>query len=518
GFTFVIIPIEYGVKIPPVGFALLPFNFAIVAAVATQVRLADFSVVLTRFLAYAVSLLVVIALCLLFVAGVTLLFPGFMNQIQMFATVLLAVITGTVLAATIPRFLPVVERVVQERFLGHRLAYQEAMAGLVKELARPATLDQMLETVATGVYSHMQVRRVLIFLLDLIGNDYRLRAQAGPNPKPAADGLSLPASSAVVRWLTEKKDALVRDEVMRAAPPSLWQQLAGEFDRFGVSLFVPMVLDDRVVGVIAIGEKLSRDMFYISDLRVLTALATELALATRYRLLEEQAIRDNRLIELGTIAAGIAHEIRNSLASVRTLAQMLPGKSTDPELCELGKRAISDVDRINRVIQNILSFARPGTVNIANHRAAELVDEALMLVQSRLKSKQIRASKKVHDSLVLRVDKPQIVQVLVNILNNAIDAVPLEGEIRIATGEHRLEPAKGQPPRRYGVIEISDNGPGVPAEIRHRIFDLFFTTKKNGTGLGLAISQKIVRDHNGLITVSSLEGQGATFQVHLPAA
>jgi two-component system nitrogen regulation sensor histidine kinase GlnL len=424
-----------------------------------------------------------------------------------------------VLTATLPQFLPRAERLMQERLLGGRLLYHDVLGGLVKELSRASSLDQMLETVATTIHSNMQLRRVLIFLQDPLTDEFRLQAQSGLDTQSLSDGMTLTNHNPSVRWLREHKDALVQDEVARMLSPSAWKELANEFSHFGVSLYVPMLLEERLVGVIALGEKLNREMFYASDLHLLTTLATEVALGVRYRRMEEQAVHQNKLISLGTIAAGIAHEIRNPLASIRTFAQLLPTNSDDPDFKNsFGKRVIQDVDRITKVIQSMLSFARPGTVNFADHAASELVEEALTLVQSRLKNKNITVTRLFHELPVLRVDKQQIIQVLLNLLNNAVDALPPEGQIRITTGVHRVEGTKGQSGPRFGVIEVADNGPGIPVAARSRLFDPFFTTKKEGTGLGLSISQKIIRDHNGLITVSSIEGRGTSFQVHLPIA
>jgi len=518
-FSLVILPIEYGINIPPVGFFALPFNFAFMAMVTSRARLVDFNVVIARVLMHTITLLVVVALSLLFIGGLTLVTPGFMDQSQMTFVVFVVMTIALVLTATLPRFLPRAERMMQERLLGGRLGYQDVLAGLVKELSRASTLDQMLETVATTIHSNMQVRRVLIFLQNPLTGEFRLQAQSGLNPESLTDGMTLTNRSPSVRWLREHKDSLVQDEVARVLPPAVWGGLAKEFDHFGVSLYVPMLLDERLVGVIALGQKLNREMFYVSDLRLLSTLATEVALGVRYRRMEEQVVRNNKLVGLGTIAAGLAHEIRNPLASIRTFAQLLPTKTDDPEFKgEFSKMVVQDVDRISKVIQSMLSFARPGTVNFANHSATDLIEEALMLVQPRLKNKSITVTRLFHEQPLLRVDKPQIIQVLLNVLNNAIDALGSEGEIRITTGVHRVEEAKGQSGQRFGVIEVSDNGPGIPVAVRSRLFDPFFTTKKDGTGLGLSISQRIIRDHNGLITVSSIEGRGTAFQVHLPLA
>ena len=178
---------------------------------------------------------------------------------------------------------------------------------------------------------------------------------------------------------------------------------------------------------------------------------------------------------------------------------------------------LKDVDRITKVIESMLAFARPAQVNIKEQPANELVEEAILLVQPRLKAKRIELTRAFHGNPTIRVDKHQILQVLVNLLGNAADALQERGKVRVATGVTQLEISTGgNGNRNSAVIEVSDNGPGIPAAVRNRLFDPFFTTKKEGTGLGLSISQKIVRDHGGTITVSSVEGKGTTFQVNLP--
>jgi len=431
----------------------------------------------------------------------------------------LVITIGLALAVLLPRWLPWAERIVQERFFGGRLGYQDVLGNLVKELSRASTIDQMLDTAATAVHSNMQVSRVLVLLQDPLTDEYRLQAQCGLNQGTRTDGLILTEHSLSIQWLRQHKDALVREEAVRLLPPAAWKEVGSELDRFEVSLYIPMLLEEKLVGVMALGEKINREMFFVSDLRLLSTLATEVAIGVGYRRMEEQVVRNNKLIALGTIAAGIAHEVRNPLASIRTFAQLLPTKSDDPEFKnEFSKLVVQDVERITRVIQSMLAFARPGTVNVANHPATELVEDALTLVQPRLKNKRIEVIRQFHESPVLRVDKQQILQVLLNLLNNAVDALPSEGNIRVTVGVHHMEMAQRQSEQRFGVIEIADSGHGIPTAVRSRLFDPFFTTKKEGTGLGLSISQKIVRDHNGQITVSSVEGLGAAFQVHLPLA
>lgn len=516
-FSSVILPIEYNINIPPVGFFVLPFNFVFLAYVTSQTRLADFSFVVTHVLLHTVTLLVVVATTMLFIGSLTVLAPGFMNQKQILFTVFLVITIGLLLTLLLPRFFPQVERAVQDRLQGDRLGYQDVLAGLIKELSGESSIDTLLERVATALHSQMQISRVLIFLQDPLMAEYRLLAQCGMSTEERDQSMLLTTDGPITGWLAENKDLLVREEQARVMQRAAWKELENRLDRLRVSLCVPLFLEGKLTGVLCLGEKVNKDMFFVSDLKLLTTLATEIAMGVRYRRMEEQAVRNNKLISLGTIAAGVAHEIRNPLASIRTFAQLLPTRMDDPEFTtQFSKLVLQDVERITKVIQSMLSFARPGTINISNHAAADMIDEALMLIQPRLRGKRIEVTKNLHNHLTLRVDKQQILQVLLNLLNNALDALPERGLIRITTGIRSVESQQKEPEQRLGVIEIADNGSGIPAVIRGRLFDPFFTTKPDGTGLGLSISQKIARDHGGFITVSSVEGAGAAFQLHLP--
>jgi signal transduction histidine kinase len=167
----------------------------------------------------------------------------------------------------------------------------------------------------------------------------------------------------------------------------------------------------------------------------------------------------------------------------------------------------------------MLAFSRPGSVTLADHPLTELVDEALLLTQPRFKNKRVELVKQYHETANVRVDRQKILQVLINIINNAVDSLPTQGRIRVSTGLRMVDSLTGtNGADRYATVEVADNGVGIPAAVRARIFDPFFTTKREGTGLGLSISQKIVRDHGGVITVNSIEGKGTTFVVNLPVS
>jgi signal transduction histidine kinase len=513
-----IIPVEYNINVQPVGFFVLPVNLALLAYVFSRARLSDFNVVIARVLMYTVTMVVVAGVLLVFLAGMAVVAPGFMNQAQLMFAFMMSMAISVGLTVSLPKLLPRAERMMQERLFGGRSGYQDALAGLVRELSVLPTIDQILSTVATTVHAQMQISRVLVLMQDPLSGDYKIAAESGLGPGEDADALILKEDAAIVKWLMGNKDALVRDEMQRRVATWLRQHLETELNQFKVAVCMPMIVDGRLVGLIGLGEKLNRDMFFVSDLRLLETLASEVALAVKYRRMEDEVFRKNRLIELGTIAAGVAHEIRNPLASIKTFAQLMPERMDDPEFkYEFSKLVLKDVDRITKVVESMLAFARPAQVNIKEQPSNDLVEEAILLVQPRLKAKRIELTRAFHENPIVKVDKHQILQVLVNLLSNAADALQEQGKIRVATGVSQLDLAGGgNGNRSFAVIEVSDNGPGIPAAVRNRLFDPFFTTKKEGTGLGLSISQKIVRDHGGAITVSSVEGKGTTFHVNLP--
>jgi len=511
----IIIPLEYGWNILPFGFFLLPVNFVFLAYVMAKARLADFNVAVARVLLYSLTLVIAVGLCLLAVVGMRFVAPGFMQPEQIVFTVILVAAIGLVLAVTLPAWLPRAERHMEQRLFAARYGYQDALSGLGKTLSRLPEIDQVLATLTSAIQAQMQLRHVAVLLQDPLTGEYRRQAHTGLlTPEVAA---VLPEDAFLIQWLRDRRETVVREELPRRVSRAELTALTADLDRLHISVAVPMVVDERLIGLIALGEKLSHEMFFDGDVRLLETLAAEVSLAVRYRRMQEEFLRKNKLAELGTVAAGVAHEIRNPLASIRTFAQLLPTKMDDPEFKnEFSQLVLKDVDRITKVVETMLAFARPAQVTVSDYPVSDLVDEALLLVQPRLKSKRIELVKEFHSQPVLRVDKQQVLQVLLNLLNNAIDVLPEQGRIRVTTGIRPLESTTDGEVRDFAFIEVADNGPGIPAAVRHRIFDPFFTTKKEGTGLGLSISQKIIRDHGGNISVVSTEGHGASFRVNLP--
>jgi hypothetical protein len=221
-----------------------------------------------------------------------------------------------------------------------------------------------------------------------------------------------------------------------------------------------------------------------------------------------QMSRAEHLATLGELATGLAHEIRNPLAGIAGVVEIigrdLPATSAARSVV---KDVRSEISQINRIITDLLQTARPHPPEIRNSDLNTTIEHAVMLARQQALSKPIHIEFYPNPALPdVAHDSDQMHQVLLNLLLNAIQAIEHAGEIAI-----RLEPEE-----EFAVIAVSDTGQGIPADDLPNIFRPFYTTKGNGTGLGLSLARRIVEEHGGRIEVASRPGQGSTFRVMLP--
>lgn len=238
---------------------------------------------------------------------------------------------------------------------------------------------------------------------------------------------------------------------------------------------------------------------------------------SRVRDLEEQIRRSERLAALGILAAGIAHEVRNPLVGVRGAAQLLEKEPDFPaRLHEYTGMIIRQVDRLNRIVNDLLALAEQRPLEARPCNAHQALEEALRLGGATGRPGLTVVRQYDPEVPAVAGDFDRLLQVFLNLVRNGIEAMPDGGELTVRTRFERVAPPCGG--GAAVLVEIQDRGPGMPEEVRSRLFTPFFTTKDSGTGLGLALSLRIVEEHRGAIEVQSRPGAGATFRVFLPTA
>ncbi|MBI5442844.1 MAG: PAS domain S-box protein [Deltaproteobacteria bacterium] len=233
---------------------------------------------------------------------------------------------------------------------------------------------------------------------------------------------------------------------------------------------------------------------------------------TRLKRLEEQDSRNRRLVAMGEMAAGIAHEIRNPLGSLELFASHLVGELTGSPHEELAAHVLKGIQNLSRITGNLLLFARKTEPRLVPVDLPAVVAEALLYAKAALSGKRARLEEELAPCRV-QGDPDLLRQVFLNLVLNAVQAVGEGGLIRVSCGTDSRE----EPPS--AVVRVADDGPGVRLEERERIFDPFFTTRSGGMGLGLALVQRIVSAHGGWVAVGSAPPglAGAEFTVGLPS-
>lgn len=232
---------------------------------------------------------------------------------------------------------------------------------------------------------------------------------------------------------------------------------------------------------------------------------------TERKMLEAQIQRKERLSAMGELASGVAHEIRNPLNTIGAIVQQLD-KDFEPvrdaaEYHELARLVYGEVQRINQTVKDFLRFSRPEPLHPERFRLSALFNQLRQQYQAMAAENQIGFQQTLDWDGEVYWDRRQIQQMLMNLIENALDALPAGGEMSLRArldGDNRV------------VLEIHDTGPGIPAQIRGKIFNLYFTTKAKGTGIGLSLVQRIVDEHGGVITVESAPENGTVFRILLP--
>ncbi len=288
----------------------------------------------------------------------------------------------------------------------------------------------------------------------------------------------------------------------------------------GLYVAVPLTCGGQLRGVLALGPRSDGRAYCQADIDLCSRISGRLSLmASRHYLsievdrLRSLAARQERMAVVGQMAAGLAHEIRNPLVSIRTFTQLLPERYEDEEFRSgFLDLTLAEIDRISALVGELLNFARPEADTPPPRRVevADALERTCMLLRSQARGAGVVLDLELAADIPdAGIDEDRLRQVVLNLIVNAIQASRGRGRVVVSARSEAADQV---------CVEVYDDGPGMPPEIARQVFEPFFTTRAEGTGLGLALARRIVGEHGGRLELETKVGHGARFFVHLPTA
>jgi len=655
--------ILFTLVLPPLGIVLFSnmtplltvAGVGIVSYAIVRYRLMDLGVVFRSALIY-LNITVAMAIILI---GLFLLLNPILNMSARGAVLLAAICAAMLIQPTRHGM----EILVDRYFFKGRYNYKAALAEFSSSMTRILDLEDLQNRIVREVSSILQVKKAAVLLRDADGSTYGIRCSLSNDPEDMGKGIA--SGSDIIQRVKKEGLPLVKEELKRILPHSDFEPLGREFDRVEAEVFVPLISRGELIGLLALGPKVSADIYSTEDVNLLATLGNQAAVAledallhhavtmlknhnenilkfmssgviaidtnraidtcnekareilrlpaqgvinrsidilpsplctilgdtldgegtvsnqevqilsesgsicylnastslikgekneitgvllvfndlTDIKVLEGEMWRADKLASLGTLAAGMAHEIKNPLVSIRTFAQLLPTKYEDKEFRDtFSSITVDEVERINSIVEKLLEFARPSAPVFESVDIIVIIEEVLTLLNNEVKRLDVALHKNFEvPSAPIIGDKSQLKQALLNLCLNSLQA--MESLDNYTHRELTIDVGLRRPRRRnlegqsvdeiaqmfYGtevttsvddaetvVIRIFDTGKGIGREELAKIFDPFFTTREQGMGLGLAVVHGIIREHSGNIYVDSKESVGTEFVMSLP--
>jgi len=521
GGTTCYLPV-FGVDLYPYGNFTVPLYPVIMSYAIVRHRLLDIEVVVKRTLVFAglVASVVTVVSLVAFVSQDVL--ARFVEIPKWLSNVLAAAIIAGLYGPLRNRLVNATDRYLFQKKYDYKILLKKFTD---EAMVMVADLKQLVQTTVNTLAETVKLDNCSLLLLERDKRTYELVAAKGTNGRL----LALEEHEPFITFLRETHEPIGQDgELGKVRFP---ESVTSRVKALGARLCLPLHVHDDLIGVLCLGKKKSDEEFTKDDLDILLPLAKTLAIAvSNAQLFDElaktqaEAAQKEKLAVIGTLSAGINHEICNPLGIVKAQCEaflldqedgILVGKSSQEILertSNIMRMALKQVDRATAITQKLSNFAKPVKEPTAQPvSVAQEVDEVLLLVGHDLKLEKIEVVKEVDAALPpILVDRRQLQEVLFNIIRNAGQAITPPGTITVRAMPHEDEVR----------IAIADTGSGIPPEKLGKIYDPFFTTKEpgKGTGLGLFIVRQIVERNKGHIAVESTVGKGTTFFLDFPAA
>jgi signal transduction histidine kinase len=439
------------------------------------------------------------------------------------------------------------QRLVDGFFDRDRSRYRQAVREISEAMVSMLSMSEIGDRILIALTDTMGVSRAMVLLFDERDRVLRPLAWRGDWEQSDLD-TEIPSEHPIWKHLWMRREELSRADFDDDPDPDHRESCWDVYDSLEIELLVPILFGVDLLGVIAVGRKLSGERLSADDRQLLRTLANQSSIAIenakafdeiaklneslearveeRTRELREiqmQLMQSEKLKSLGQLVAGVAHELNNPIGFVHANLQLLDefieklvraeeaGEDSTrirEAITKLLKRSREGTERVKKIVQDLRTFSRMDQADLQSAQLCDEIDRTIALMEPRFKA-GIEVVRDYQPLPEVRCYPGQLNQVFLNLLMNACDVLEDGGKIIVRTE-----------PLEWGVrIEFEDSGPGIPEAIRSRIFDPFFTTKEEvgkGTGLGLSLSHGIIERHGGRLQVVSRPGSGAIFQIELP--
>jgi len=507
----------YGIPMPRWGLYTVSVFSVIVTYAIVKYRLMDINIAIKTGTAYALLALLTTGIAIGLILGVDQIFAGYPGYNPILASAIILLIIIPVFTYLIPRVKLKAESTVEKILYKDKYAYLDTLRAFSKKMTFILDQEELLQSVVRNVAELMGLERAAIFVANEVTGRFELRAQAGG---ALPDDSILLEDSAIINNLRKSKKPFMQEEMERILPQKEMVKIEADLSPLKAVLLIPLVSEDELIGVFALGEKASKEMFSHLDIELLETLANQIALILNYKHMEEQLSQQQKLLGLGTMAAGIGHEIGNAIVSVQTFLQLFPERRLDREFYEqFGKTALEDSQRVAKLVDMMRKLAQThsGMSEFKPLDIRTVIEQAMGLLQKAFEKKNIKIIKQYGEVPEVRGDESLLLMAFLNLFRNSLEFLPTGGELDCSISHKpkvRLDPQGN--PQQCVRIEISDNGPGIAKEHMSRVFEPFFTTRHEGIGLGLSMVHRIIEEHGGNVVLDSQIGKGATFTINLP--
>ena len=513
---------NYGIGFYPVGYLLAGLSVTVVAYAIARYELMDISFVPSRpkvMLSIKLAGLIPAYMIILLVIRI---FTGTFHYLLAGVLFGLFVIVSRGLA----NLQKGVERAIGQTLFRERYDAYDTLVQFSKSLVAILELKSLTKEIVQTLARVMNIKTASVYVLDKEQGIYSLTASYGFVTRDVIVP-PIKMESEFPRALLRTETALVREEIEYDKADIDYLRLLDTLKGLESEVCIPLVSKERLVGFCNLGRRANHGMYSTEELALLKTLAQHAAIAIDNALLYEDLRRSqllmrrtDRLRSLETMAGGFAHEIRNPLTSIKTFVQLAPDRRDDVEFMEQFSQVVcEDVERIERLVHEILDYARYMTPKLTQESLNDVVSSCLYFIEVKASSKAITIQKELAPDLpYVKLDRQQIKQVLLNLFINAMEAIGSEQGGRLSVRTRKLVKSVNEP---WVQIEVEDSGPGIEPHDLDHIFDPFYTTKhesgeREGTGLGLTIAHQIVQEHGGYVEVFSEVGHGTKFMVSLP--